>query len=118
MYVFHSPVVHCPIPTNFGGGFFDDKKIRVTDSGGGPDDDDIRRTQAAALDMMTQVVAPNRTPPRLMMPQNKFCITPSVSRPKFAITQFPPVAALTPTRLGRPTRSSGHQPRILLEQTK
>ena len=39
------------------------KKIRVTGSGGGPDDSDIRRTQAAALDMMTQAVAPNPASP-------------------------------------------------------
>lgn len=38
---------------HFGGGYFDDKKIRVGDSGGGPDDNDIW-TKTAALDLMTQ----------------------------------------------------------------
>ena len=51
---------------HFGGGYFDDKKIRVGDSGGGPDDNDIW-TKTAALDLMTQATAPNQASPRLVM---------------------------------------------------
>ena len=46
----------------FGGGFFDDKKIRVSDGGGRPDDDDTAGPRQR-LGLMTLVMTQAEPPP-------------------------------------------------------